>query len=87
MPLVCTDCHGFHAVPPKEIYKTLADVACKKCHDDIFNAYKESVHGKARLKGVEEAAICFSCHRAHDIKVTAMTGQTKKCVLDVTKMP
>ncbi|MBI5187722.1 MAG: hypothetical protein HZA07_01425 [Nitrospirae bacterium] len=82
---VCTDCHGFHSVGPKETYKTLTGVPCKKCHENIFNAYKESVHGKAKIKGVEKAPICSSCHKAHDVKVTAMTEQMKGACLGCHK--
>jgi predicted CXXCH cytochrome family protein len=78
---VCTDCHGFHTVSPKAKYKTMVGAPCKKCHEDIFNAYKESVHGKAKVKGVEKAPICSSCHQAHDVKVTSLTKQMKSVCL------
>lgn len=82
---VCTDCHGFHTVVPKAVYKTMLGVPCKKCHEDIFNAYKESVHGRAKIKGVEKAPICSSCHQAHDVKVTSLTGQMKSVCLGCHK--
>lgn len=82
---VCTDCHGFHTVSPKAKYETMVGAPCRKCHADISNAYKESVHGKAKVKGVEKAPICSSCHQAHDVKVTSLTEQMKKVCLGCHK--
>lgn len=82
---VCTDCHGFHTVGPKETYRTMVGLPCKRCHGDIFNAYKESVHGRAKIRGVEKAPICSSCHQAHDIKITSLTGQMKNVCLGCHK--
>jgi hypothetical protein len=69
---VCTDCHGFHSVGPKETYETLTGVPCRKCHEDIFKIYAKSVHGMAKAKGTHNAPLCYSCHFAHEVKVTAM---------------
>jgi len=82
---VCTDCHGFHTVKPKAVYKIMVGVPCRRCHEDIFNVFKESVHGKAKIKGVEKAPICSSCHQAHDVKVTSLTEQMKKICLGCHK--
>ncbi|HXF48446.1 MAG TPA: cytochrome c3 family protein [Verrucomicrobiae bacterium] len=54
---------------------------CGKCHGDLkfvaeqtgilsaqpFFNYKESVHGRAREKGDEKAAVCSDCHKSHDL--------------------
>ncbi len=82
---VCTDCHGFHNVSPKATYETLSGVPCKNCHKEVFSAYMESVHGKAKFSGHNNAPICSSCHRAHDIKVTALTGKIKSACLGCHK--
>jgi hypothetical protein len=65
---VCTDCHGAHAVGPKALAVTLSGAPCRKCHESTFEAYKTSVHGKAKLHGKTSAPICSSCHPAHEVK-------------------
>ncbi|HEX8949108.1 MAG TPA: multiheme c-type cytochrome [Dissulfurispiraceae bacterium] len=82
---VCTDCHGFHSVSPKTTYETLSGVPCKKCHQDVFALYSESVHGKAKLSGHSRAPICSSCHHAHDVKVTELTGKIRDACLGCHK--
>jgi len=77
---VCTDCHGAHAV----VRKTPAanDVACRKCHGAIFDAYLQSPHGKAYGKpGPVKAPICADCHRAHDVSPASTgTGLRDACL-------
>jgi len=65
---VCTDCHGAHAVGPKALGVTLSGAPCRKCHESTFEAYKSSVHGKAKMNGKTSAPICSSCHPAHEVK-------------------
>jgi len=78
---VCTDCHGFHSVGPKDTYDTLAGVPCRKCHEDIFGIYSKSVHGMARQNGRHEAPLCSSCHFAHEIATTAMAEKIRSACL------
>lgn len=82
---VCTDCHGFHAVKKKSALDTMAGVPCKNCHKDVFSAFAESVHGKARLNGNSAAPLCTSCHHAHDIKATALNEGIKDSCLGCHK--
>lgn len=71
---VCTDCHGSHAVRAKAAQEPMNGISCRKCHDDIFDAYAGSMHGLARGKpGPVRAPICVDCHRAHDVS-PASTG-------------
>jgi predicted CXXCH cytochrome family protein len=77
MAPVCTDCHGFHAVGPKETYDTLAGVPCKKCHDEVFKVYSKSVHGMAKATGEHKAPLCFSCHFAHKVNSASMAEKIK----------
>ena len=74
---VCTDCHGFHAVRNTAAFNTMAGLPCKNCHQDVFTAFAESIHGKARLNGNSVAPLCTSCHHAHDIKATALNEGIK----------
>ncbi len=74
---VCTDCHSAHAVKARALYEPVTGQACKSCHEDIFAAYTESVHGKARANGNMiranhiQAPMCADCHRAHETTAVA----------------
>jgi hypothetical protein len=73
----CVDCHGAHSVGPKALADTMSGVPCKKCHEDIFAAYRGSVHGMAKQNGNGQAPICSDCHYAHEIK-PAMASRSPK---------
>ncbi len=68
---VCTDCHSAHAVESMAVYQPVTGLPCKNCHENIFDAYAQSVHGGARVRGnvIREshiqAPICSDCHQAH----------------------
>ncbi len=63
----CQSCHGSHGIAPA---KTLGAQPCKSCHQDTVNSYLQSVHGRAALKGVRDAALCSDCHgSAHQVRV------------------
>jgi len=82
---VCTDCHGFHTVGPKDSYETISGVPCRKCHEDIFAIYGKSMHGMARARGEHKAPLCSSCHFAHEVGFTAMTDKMKAACLGCHK--
>ncbi len=65
---VCTDCHGAHSIGPKDMAETLSGTPCRKCHENTFEAYKSSVHGRAKMSGNTSAPICSSCHSAHEVR-------------------
>lgn len=65
---ICTDCHGSHSVGRKAMAETLAGVPCKKCHEEVFESYKRSVHGISKTNGKGAAPLCSSCHYAHEVK-------------------
>jgi hypothetical protein len=70
---LCTDCHSAHAVETMTVYEPETGFPCKKCHENIFTAYRESVHGSARLTGNVirddhvQAPICSDCHSSHEV--------------------
>lgn len=74
--LPCNSCHaGFTHDPHQmvtnaEFFAETAGEACKNCHDDQFEMYKQSYHGElsrdATADGVS-APLCVDCHGAHDI--------------------
>ncbi len=85
---VCTDCHSAHAVESMAVYQPVTGLPCKNCHEDIFDAYSQSVHGGARVKGnvIREshiqAPICADCHQAHGITAVAANDYLQSTCLD-----
>jgi cytochrome b subunit of formate dehydrogenase len=70
----CSDCHGSHAMakgsdPLATVNSRNVGATCGKagCHDGVYAAYRESVHGKALAAGVENAPSCTKCHGEHTI--------------------
>jgi formate dehydrogenase gamma subunit len=68
----CNDCHGVHDIlpasdPKSRIWKQNVASTCAQCHKNIFDVYKESIHGKAVAAGVMDAATCTDCHGEHRI--------------------
>lgn len=57
----CTDCHGSHGVQKASALKTAQD-SCAKCHNNVTDTYKLSVHGKLVQSGRTDAANCLDCH-------------------------
>jgi len=70
---VCTDCHSSHAIQNMAEFQSEPGVPCITCHESIYDAYAESVHGQAVLHGNVirdthiQAPVCADCHRAHDV--------------------
>jgi len=64
----CTSCHGSHGVEAVADHFLLGVInECSHCHIDLGRSYLTSYHGKAAHLGYAEAAVCSSCHGAHDI--------------------
>lgn len=74
---VCTDCHDPHTQPrligQASGQLTLAarqfvPQTCAQCHVEVYDQYKESVHGKALTEeGNTDVPTCVDCHGVHDI--------------------
>jgi hypothetical protein len=79
---VCSDCHRPHELGPKATYATVEAVPCRNCHSDIFDAYAQSMHGKARAQaGASAAPLCSDCHSAHEVKAaSAGEGRRQACL-------
>jgi hypothetical protein len=73
---VCSDCHSSHSIQSRQNYQPESGEPCSKCHQDVYDAYAQSVHGVAYTEGnvirgqYVQAPVCFDCHQAHDIKGT-----------------
>ncbi len=66
---VCVDCHGFHDVTPPNQPRSKIPNTCGTCHTDVFNQYKDSVHGAALLEDSNpDVPTCIDCHGVHNIQ-------------------
>jgi cytochrome b subunit of formate dehydrogenase len=70
---VCTDCHGSHQILPASdsrspIYQFTVAATCGKCHTEVANTFKASIHGQALARGNALAPTCTDCHGIHSIK-------------------
>ncbi|NOY12963.1 MAG: cytochrome C [Deltaproteobacteria bacterium] len=65
----CASCHStIHSQKPWNGDKRIATAKCAECHDDAFEAYSQSVHGRAVASGNMDSAACLDCHNLHAIK-------------------
>jgi nitrate/TMAO reductase-like tetraheme cytochrome c subunit len=63
---VCTDCHGTHNIGPADQPLSRTSQMCEPCHSQIFELYKESVHGAALVgEGNPDVPSCTDCHQVH----------------------
>jgi nitrate/TMAO reductase-like tetraheme cytochrome c subunit len=75
---VCTDCHNPHTqkrLTNKDTGELLLGArlvipqTCAKCHNGIYETYKESVHGAALTEeGNQYVPTCIDCHGVHNIE-------------------
>ena len=65
--LQCTGCHAGVSAD-KFPHGPQPPVECAACHAKAAQEYSTTIHGQARAQGNTVAAICTSCHGAHDIR-------------------
>ncbi len=66
---LCVDCHGAHDVARPGVPKSRISKTCSRCHQQVYEQYAGSVHGKALLQGGNgDVPVCTDCHRAHNIE-------------------
>jgi cytochrome b subunit of formate dehydrogenase len=67
---ICADCHSRHGVGT--VHDTTGRVevteSCGNCHQDSYQTYKGTYHGKITRLGYGETAKCYDCHGSHTIK-------------------
>ena len=68
----CADCHGAHAIfratdNRSKVFRFQISETCGACHEGIYGAYQQSVHGQAIARGITGAAVCSDCHGEHAI--------------------
>jgi hypothetical protein len=66
---VCTDCHGTHNIQNPHAKRAMIARSCAKCHVDVYEKYRQSVHGKALVdEGNTDVPACADCHTHHQIQ-------------------
>lgn len=63
--LDCSTCHGESEMG----FSKLDEVAtCASCHEQVFSAFRTSVHADSVRKQVPQAASCVACHGSHEVQ-------------------
>jgi len=66
---ICTDCHGSHYIQPPDEPRAQISTTCSKCHTEIYDQYKNSVHGSELIgKNNPDVPVCTDCHGVHNIQ-------------------
>lgn len=65
----CSDCHYPHYIDPEtDLQRTKIPDVCARCHSEIAETYKKSVHGAALMgENNPDVPNCISCHGNHKI--------------------
>lgn len=69
---MCADCHNPHTVRSWKLAEPEAAMPCGKCHEDVFKAAANDVHGKATGNKENPAPVCSGCHQAHGVKAASL---------------
>lgn len=63
----CADCHGSHNINDFGNIRSRIAGACQQCHSEIYDVYKDSVHGAALLEDFNpDVPACSDCHGNHN---------------------
>ncbi len=63
---LCTDCHGAHEMVDLKGHPQAVVQTCGRCHADIYEKYRQSVHGAALMEeGNPDVPTCVDCHQNH----------------------
>jgi len=75
---VCVDCHSGHGIvrADEPSWHRGAVEECGTCHEQLYETYFETYHGKVTRLGSELAATCADCHTAHDMRRATDTLST-----------
>lgn len=66
---ICTDCHGAHDVSDPDEPRAKVSTTCSQCHAEIFDQYKNSIHGKALIEeNNTDVPVCTDCHGVHNVQ-------------------
>ena len=67
---VCSDCHTAHSISNTsgDPFKLTVTANCGTCHEEQFDSYKDTFHGRITTLGYSYTAKCYDCHGSHEIK-------------------
>jgi len=70
---VCSDCHEAHEIltasdSKSPIFKFNVPDTCGKCHGNVEQEFKQSIHGQAIGRGEWQPPVCTDCDGIHSIK-------------------
>lgn len=67
---VCVDCHSAHEIVRADQPRWFLDVVreCGTCHEQLYETYFETYHGKVTRLGFALAATCSDCHTPHNMR-------------------
>jgi len=82
---LCADCHNAHTQASVKLVAPIDKVPCASCHDRIFAAYKQDVHGLERVAKGKEAPICADCHKSHGVQAASLGDGAKDSCLSCHK--
>ncbi len=72
---ICTDCHGTHNIVAPDQPRSRGSQMCERCHSEIFERYKGSIHGDALIgQGNPDVPGCVDCHQVHSVQGPAGTS-------------
>jgi predicted CXXCH cytochrome family protein len=69
----CVTCHGIHDIKNRVQDGSMISAinlsnTCEKCHKEITEDYKKSIHWIAVRKGIRSAPSCNDCHSEHGMQ-------------------
>lgn len=78
---LCADCHDAHTQTSVKLAAPIDRTSCASCHETIFEAYAQDVHGLARVAQGKKAPICADCHQSHDLKAASLDDNAQDACL------
>lgn len=66
---ICSDCHSSHSVVRATTTEWFVGVVdeCGDCHEDLYETYFDTYHGKVTRLGYGMTAKCSDCHTPHEM--------------------
>ena len=82
---LCADCHNSHTQGSVKLLAPIDKTPCASCHEKIFTAYTQDVHGLERVAKGKEAPICADCHKSHGVQAASLGDGIKDTCLSCHK--
>lgn len=78
---LCADCHNAHTQASVKVLAPIAQTSCASCHEPIFKAYENDVHGLARVAQGRKSPSCADCHQSHDLEAASLDNNAQRACL------